>query len=288
MSSLDTPSISPMEKHGIIEIDAFCTGCFYNLHGQVVAIDDRLGFPVCRCPECGKYHPAGTGVTAAGVWVRRFAIILLFSWISIVIASLMVVAGAMAGFDAASIGMYEHGYMAAPDGRPVNWSGAGVAGYVIEGTNIVVRNPVYMRELYPWNPDSTQPGPGLTGMSLLTSASLLLGLIAGILCVTLLWHWPRHRYFYSVIVALIPASLISIPFTTSIEYVHLRDQCIERSSTQVGFQCLGILLGIMFGRAISRGIIQSIIPPKPRQALAFLWLVDGKNPPSAAAGKPRV
>jgi hypothetical protein len=279
MHSIDTPPVSPLERRGVIEIDAFCTGCFYNLHGQVVAIDERLGIPVCRCPECGKYHPAGTGVTAAGVWVRRFASILLFAWIVAVIGSLIAVAGAMAGLDAASIGPYIHGYWAAPTGQPVDWSGAGS---VIQGTTTIVKNPVYVTELYPWTSDSTQPGPGLIGMSLLSSASVVLGLIAGTLCVTLLWHWPRPRYFFAVIVSLIPAALVSIPFATSVEYLHLRTQCLERIGTQAALQCLGILLGVIFGRAISRGVIRSIVPPKPRQALAFLWLVDGKPPPAVS------
>ena len=65
---------------GIIEGDQFCS-CGYNLHGQKVEADERLGFPIVRCAECGRFHPAGSGSSATRPWLRRLATLLLVIWI---------------------------------------------------------------------------------------------------------------------------------------------------------------------------------------------------------------
>jgi len=283
------PPISPLQRQGVIEIDTFCAGCHYNLHGQVVSIDERLGFPICRCPECGKFHPAGTGVTAAGVWTRRFASILLFIWIAIVINCQIAVAGGMAGLDALSIGLYSHGEWSTSDGQPVVWGapasgGYTGTGYVLAGTNIPAKQVVFNQKLHPWNEDSTRHGAGLPAMLIIVAASLLLGFMAQTLAVSLLWHWPKRRYLWLMIVAIIPALLVMIPFITTGEYQAIKFQCLERIFSQTGFQCAGINLGIFLGRPLARQIVRMFIPPKPRQALAFLWLVDGKKPPTTTPG----
>src|SRR5580700_5130530 len=94
-------SSPPMARHGQLEVDAFCAGCGYNLHGQVVSLDERLGFPICRCPECGRYHPAGAGVTANSVWLRRYAAVLLVCWVIFVLLIYFLLTMAMAGLQGA-------------------------------------------------------------------------------------------------------------------------------------------------------------------------------------------
>lgn len=44
----------------------------------------------------------------------------------------------------------------------------------------------------------------------------------------------------------------------------------------------GGLLGVGPGRPPARGIVTLLLPPRLRQALVFLWLVDRKPPPGAA------
>ena len=65
------PTGSPLQRHQQLHVDAFCTGCGYNLHGQPVTRDERTGIFLCRCPECGQYHAAGLGVTAASAWAAQ-------------------------------------------------------------------------------------------------------------------------------------------------------------------------------------------------------------------------
>src|SRR5437868_3286417 len=74
----ETPSpLPPLQRHLQLETDHFCFGCGYNLHGQVVAMDERLGFLVCRCPECGRFHPGAMGVSATRPWLARLGVMLI-------------------------------------------------------------------------------------------------------------------------------------------------------------------------------------------------------------------
>src|SRR5438093_4740973 len=82
------PPLKPQEKHARLEVDVFCVECGYNLHSQTVVRDERLGIFVCRCPECGRFHPAGVGVTATTTWAARLATMLLAFWVLIVLFAL--------------------------------------------------------------------------------------------------------------------------------------------------------------------------------------------------------
>ena len=111
----------------------------------------------------------------------------------------------------------------------------------------------------------------------ISAGSLFSGFIAGTLCVTLLWHWPRWRYLWMLLLPAIPVTILVMVYRQIPEYVIIRLDCIEHLLSQAGIQSLGILLGVLLGRKVSRFLIRAIIPPKPRQALAFLWSVDGKK-----------
>src|SRR3954462_10568553 len=75
------PGLAPQERHMRLQVDAFCVTCGYNLHSLEVVRDERLGIFICRCPECGRFHPAGVGVTAAKTWAQRSSAMLLVVWV---------------------------------------------------------------------------------------------------------------------------------------------------------------------------------------------------------------
>jgi hypothetical protein len=114
-------------------------------------------------------------------------------------------------------------------------------------------------------------------MVFFSAGSLALGGGIGLLSVTLMWHWPRWRYYFCLLLPIVPAVLVTIPFFFNNQYMLLHTQCIERIAFQAAVGCAGLLLGVKFGRSVSRTFIRIVIPPKPRQALAFLWQVDGKK-----------
>ncbi|MEM7809784.1 MAG: hypothetical protein AAF561_16865 [Planctomycetota bacterium] len=84
------------EKLAVVETDIFCS-CGYNLHGQRTQVDERLGFVVVRCPECGKWHPANQYATSNSVWLRRFATFVLFCWMLALLLILLAATFATAG-----------------------------------------------------------------------------------------------------------------------------------------------------------------------------------------------
>lgn len=66
------------------ELDAFCETCGYNLRGQEVWKDERLGLLICRCPECGTHQPANQSLPSKRLWVKWFTPAVLIVWITIV------------------------------------------------------------------------------------------------------------------------------------------------------------------------------------------------------------
>jgi len=46
-------------------------------------------------------------------------------------------------------------------------------------------------------------------------------------------------------------------------------------------------VGIMIGRPVARGMLKILTPPKIRQHLAFLWIVDGKMLPAEHKNVPK-
>ena len=299
----ESPPLSPMQRRGVIEVDTFCTGCHYNLHGQAVTVDDRLGIPVCRCPECGRFHPAGVGVTASGVWVRRLATVLLFNWVGIVLVGTLTLCFFLGLLSAGSVGIYQYGAQVTPDGRPVEYrpmtAKGGLSGYqyVIAGTDTPVPRVVFAERLHPIFPpaaagddrgvnvapnpytESQRASPGPVPWYWLSGGSLALGALAGALCVSLLWHWPRRRYLWCLLLPAAAAGVLMALYATADEFFLIRGEAIGRAAVQLAIQCVGVGVGIGVGRPIARAVVRTVVPPKPRQALAFLWQVDGKALP---------
>ena len=277
-----------MTRHGQLEVDAFCAACGYNLHGQIVSLDERLGFPVCRCPECGRYHPAGAAVTSNSLWLRRFAAGLLAIWIIVVLVATFLLTLAMGGMQVAGVETFTYFRMIAPDGRPVvqgNLPKGGGFGYMIAGTDIVVPHPKFIQTTQP--PPETDP-QNIAGTSQLVGLlllSLFLGFLAATLLVTFLWHWRRRRYLTAIALPIIAAGFVLNAYIRDDQYTNIRTWVINRVLLMFAIQCAGIILGILFGRKISRSLVRMVIPPKPRQMLAFLWLTDGKSPPPISGTK---
>ncbi|HSV13414.1 MAG TPA: hypothetical protein VLI90_04100 [Tepidisphaeraceae bacterium] len=258
-----SPITRPLGQYGQLEVDAFCAGCGYNLHGQDVSMDERLGFLVCRCPECGRYHPAGHGTVANSVWMSRYAAMLLVVWIGIVLATAAAATFAMGGLQAAYIGTFT--WYQAASGNGQGFSGQ----WFYTTTPPADANPMSI--------------PGWGSATVLIVASLALGFFVGTLMVAFLWHWARWRYVLGIIMPALAASFAMWIYMSQREYQYVEQWCVSRTWTMAAVQAAGMMLAIRLGRPLARAIVRSIIPPKPRQLLTFLWRVDGKTMPAASA-----
>ncbi len=280
------PPVPPMARSGQIETDMFCTACHYNLHGQAVSLDERLGFLVCRCPECGRFQPAGVGVSANSVWLRRAASALLAVWAGIIVVAYLAILCFMFGMDMGGVGAYTYTEGVLANGQLVQpWYQQPA---MVAGGNVPQQaslQPVrYVFLLYPWfpgqlSPDSPQP-PTLAIIAF-SGFSLAAGLLLGVLGVAMLWHWPRRRYAFLAALPLIPFLVAWMALGGSRMYDYIRSETHLRIFAQASVQVIGIAIGILIGRRVARTLIRVLIPPKPRQALAFMWTIDGKTLPLA-------
>jgi hypothetical protein len=115
------PPLRPTEKSAYIETDTFCVECGYNLHTQPVTRDERLGIFVCRCPECGRFHPAGTGMTAQKVWLSRFATALLVFWVLVVLTVIVLIGFGFGGLQVGHLETFTYRKLVTADGRDAQW-----------------------------------------------------------------------------------------------------------------------------------------------------------------------
>jgi hypothetical protein len=177
---------------------------------------------------------------------------------------------AMGGFSAASVEAYTRWQQTTSVSAPSK------AGVVTVPTS--VQN--YAFTLQPWSGSKEEYAPPWTLIIALSSMSAALGLLMGILGVTLLWHWPKMRYFWLALIPLIPFGFLTLIYLNNNQYRLIRGECLTRIAFESTIQILGICIGAVIGRMVSRTIARMLIPPKPRQALAFLWMVDGRKLPA--------
>lgn len=295
----DVPPLPVPQRRGVLEVDAFCVGCQYNLHGQTVTVDERLQLPVCRCPECGRFHAAGVGVSASGLWTRRLGTLLLVNWVLLVLALAAGAAFVDGMMSVGFLGAYSYSVPVAADGRVLEYkpSGAGGGnGYFYAGTQTpakVYRSATKLEPIFPppgttlgeadpnvrpWEASARPTGPEPAAW--LAVSSLVLGLLTGAACVTFLWHWRSPRYLWAVTVPGLAAAVVLAVVRTSDAFVLVRNEATGRVLGMTAVQCLGVLIGVAVGRPLARGVLRAIVPPKPRQAVAFLWQVDGKRMPT--------
>ena len=226
---------------GRLECDAFCT-CGYNLYRQAVVRDPRLDMALVRCPECGRWHPAGHGATAASVWMTRLAKLLLVAWIL-----LLLVAAAMMVLIQTGFNLYAH--------EQVLWGNRYVHGYGA--------------------PEETY---SRYGFFLFPFA---MGIFAGLIQAVGMWHLRFLPRLVPMLLILGSAAFFSFASLSgySDDYRVMANVAIVVTS---GVTAAGWFITAAAGRVPARWLALLLVPPGPRQYLAFLWHADGREPPGVA------
>jgi hypothetical protein len=278
------PTLRPAEKYAQLETDTFCVGCGYNLHGQPVVRDERLGLYVCRCPECGRFHPAGTGVTATNAWLNRLAIGLLVLWVLIVTGAVISIAIFLGACQMIAVDALTYTRMVAASGEDVEWKMVKGTGYTMvkKGTTQPVAQwqMVYSFEpppdADPWR--FKRPWWAPYALTLLSAG---VGLGAGILLSVFVWHWPRKRYSWATVIPMIVAAVVSLIAYANESYDWIRAWAVTVFFGLAVVQAAALFGGTLIGRPIARMLLRMFVPPRPRQHFAFLWGIDGKKTPGA-------
>jgi hypothetical protein len=285
----------PLERFGKLEVDHFCEFCGYNLHGQLVARDARLGIMVCRCPECGRYHAAGHGATAKSIWVARVAAVALLLWVLIEVGVVVLVAFGFGGLQIVPFDVMMYRKMLAPDGREVIYAQSknGAWGPVYVDTKQPATSG--FRMVYSTHrPADASPFARnrrerwtCWDVALILGLSAGLGYVAGLLLVVAVWHWPKRRYAWMLLLPFVSAGFV-IGFGVAIDdlFEEIRGWAYGAVLLSAAWQGLFIAVGIVTGRKVARTLVRLFVPPRPRQHLGFLWSIDGKQVPGAARARP--
>jgi len=274
-----------------IETDRFCDGCGYNLRTQPVRREPRTDLLVSRCPECGRFQPARDGTTAGRVWLRRLGTLLLLVWIMTVLGTGFGLAAAQVGLTLVpleELTVYRRVTIPAPNSptsapgvAPVSPSGS--PGVVIQSGTIVIQpgnvtattTTTYRREVRDRVPYYAE------FVTLLRGLSFALGFVLAMLAAVVLYHWRRWCYVVPVVVVSVGAAVL-VWYIWRVDQPRLLGWATPHIIAQAAAHFAGGLAGILLGRPLARLIATIVLPPRVRQVLAFLWLADGKQPPTVA------
>ncbi|MCP4592730.1 MAG: hypothetical protein GY842_18500, partial [bacterium] len=241
-----------------IDLDRFCIGCAYNLRTQPVWLDERLGIPVVRCPECGRCQSANDAATALRPWLDRAASLFLLLWmlgLLALFANLALAEGALSYGTLDELTSYG-GYTTQRIGNQT------IRTWVRSGPLEVTEDPE-MYNLF---------------MTLVMTGSFVTAFVTALAAVIVFHHWRRVAYLPLVLGLPLVATVI-VATTWLYEAPHLFDWGLSYLLIHLGVQFLGALIGVQFGRPFARGVVRVFLPPNLRPKLAFLWLADGKPPP---------
>lgn len=285
------PPLKPAERYPRLETDVFCVECGYNLHSQPVTRDERLGIFICRCPECGRFHPAGVGITAARPWMNRLATALLVFWVLIVMNAFIWAGVGMGTVMVAHVETQTYRKAVTMDGQPAEWKN--ITNGPRTGFQVVRKGttqPVGWRYAYSltkpeddgrhivWDNAQTEYNRRMQRL-IFASASAGLSLISGMLLAMFLWHWPRGRYRWAALLPFASGAVLLVIFRVNLEYNDVFGWSIAVVLGYALWQGVWITIGTLLGRPVARGLLRMFVPPKARQHFAFLWSVDGKSMP---------
>jgi hypothetical protein len=228
--------------------DAYCEGCRYNLRGQVILKDEEADFPVCRCPECGRFHPAGFAIVPLNKWVDRLA-----AFVTGIKAATFL---ALFCLSALAIYSVEHVFFEA-----YHWNNN--------------------RGQIPYEPYGPA-GPGLWSRFLpflFINGAFSFGL--GIFFATVLWR----RKYKILLVILFCAAMSALEFFVWRQLSGAGNQtnwALHRAAYWGIFNFVLMTTGLALGLPLARFVARALFPPHFRQQCAFLWVVSNKRLPKVA------
>ena len=291
----DPRSVPPLTRHLVIQSDQFCT-CGYNLHGQTVERDERLDLPLVRCPECGRYHPAGHGSTALRPWLARLAAFALAAWVVFLLGVWIAVTASLTGLLVAGLTMDAVWItVEMSSGRPIaqHWDpDASTTTFVFLDTGEVTTpkgsrwEMRYVPRSHPWAQAQHGTSTYINRESsweeyaVFYGAHVAIALVLGIAQAAVMWHLREwRRWAIPISLLLIPVTFLAITVRSD-AYALLGSAFIGGTVLQIALFLGTYALGLLIGRPVARFLVTMLIPPRPRQMLAFLWHADAKVVPT--------
>jgi hypothetical protein len=256
---------------GKVQTDTFCPGCGYNLHTQAVLRDERLGILICRCPECGRFAAAGQTTTAARVWLNRLAGALLAGWICFVLL--------LFALCALFLGMLAYGHtMEMTEFHQVTAPPAKNQAVALSPAPAVPRVYRYEYRIRQFAADDVDGRRQMiTNQVILGCLAGALGMLTGVLFAALLWHVNGAARLLAFLPVAVGCGLVAFGWNNDLMTAPIRDWGLRQIGFYFLLESVAVGIGLLIGRPIARGLVRLLVPPKPRQHLAFLWIIDGKT-----------
>lgn len=261
-----------------VEIDRYCEVCGYNLRTQAIRRDPRTRVLLTRCPECGRYHAATEATTAARVWVRRLSPLLLLAWVMLILSGAVGVFCAAGGISYGTLDELTTRRRAARASQSATQP-AGPLVVTTGGRTSRITSAsrwTYALQVRPEYPDYS------LFMGLVTAGSFGVTLVAALIILVVFHHWRRWICVLVVLAGPLAAAVV-VSMVWREEARHLFSWGIGYIGYHMIVQMVGGLTGVVFGRSLARGLVRAFVPPTWRAPLAYLWLVDGRTPPSSAS-----
>jgi len=241
---------------GHVETDTFCEGCGFNLFTQSVVRDERLGVLICRCPECGKFSAAGRTNSAARVWLNRLGTVLLTVWVFFLLG--------LFSLCTLFLGMLSFGHMTEQTTMKPDAHAANTYGY---SYHYVLRDP---------SRDEEEARQNTMEAIILDCTGGLLAALTGGLFSVLLWHVKGWRRLPALLPPLLGSGFAALIWIAEPAGRFIREWGLKQIVAYCLFEVIATAIGVLIGRPVARAVLKILTPPKVRQHLAFLWIVDGK------------
>lgn len=284
---------NPSTAAQTILADRACTGCGFNLLGQIVTKEEHYNLAIAKCPECGTVAALQSYPTMSH-WVNRFRALIAAVWMLALLFAFMIQVAIIVSYSnqlSGDIGVP----LAKELGSAFNdWQVANGEASVTEnwGANLVYFQWVNMSES--WVDEhlkaTIEDNGGL--IKLIDPSSILL-LISGTIgafvfgvfwSVTLLGASRKKAAIVPVIIGVI-AIWVVYGFST-FGYASWQSAQVAQRAYEpwvvlwvVIFELPVLLVGLYFGRKIVRAVITLALPARSRVPFSILWTRDGLELP---------
>jgi hypothetical protein len=259
-----------------------CLRCGHDLHGQSIVREPEYGLFIARCSECGTVA-AMTEYPTLGVWGRRLGIALMTVMIALLIPVALL--SALAIFGIASV-IFDERIHAARE----------VLNIMLGGDSQMLGGDGQVTPAW-WSANGADARRRMTeaffqfdrGDLMLVVATSPVAVLIGMIWSGLLVGLPRRRLWLAgPVLGVIACAYVGLAVlerdTLGVTPVWLYSAAFTIMAwpgmgSIIVLQTGLLIVGLLFGRTLTRWLATFALPPRARRLVSFLWTVDGLDPP---------
>jgi hypothetical protein len=287
--------------------DRLCLGCGYNLVGQPIVRETTYDMLVVRCPECATLASLQE-YPLLGPWARRLGMAMACAWLVAILGLLALSCLAVHTMADTAADRGTLGYAKFLAGK----QHAFYMTLDADDTTGMSRTPqniqwIMNQPIEAWMPCDPTWLADQDRAALLAEAGGWAGALdwralracfeswpmiapLGVLWAVMLAHWRRRRLlvlalFIPVLsMALVPLMPESAAWSMPMAWISMSEVAREQIGDRMAYVAMLLAIpplafALCFGRAIMRGLVRLLLPPRKRGWLAQLWTADGLDPP---------